>query len=268
MGALAARRGGVIGWGDELIVTGQARLLQAASRKKVLVRDRNGAERHHEAWANNPRIIGRNEAYSVAHELVNGPGVRPYIAAKSQTRWSWREWECPVGEIYFSDSELAAAATFPAAVVIEPNNKQKASPNKDWGRERWQRLADLMARKGIEPVQLGPAGTQVLRGSRLVPTPSVRIAAVALSVARAVVLPEGGLHHTAAALGVPSVVIFGGYISPRQTGYATQTNLFTGGTACGMRVPCEHCAAAMAAIRPEEVFERLTDVLRAARITA
>ena len=46
-----------------------------------------------------------------------------------------------------------------------------------------------------------------------------------LSGARAAVLHEGGLHHAAAALGMPAVVLFGGMISPRNTGYDVHVNL-------------------------------------------
>ena len=67
-------------------------------------------------------------------------------------------------------------------------------------------------------------------------------------------LPEGGLHHAAAALGTPTIVIFGGFISPRQTGYPHQVNLFTGGTPCGMRRRCDHCEQAMRRVAIEEVL--------------
>jgi hypothetical protein len=59
----------------------------------------------------------------------------------------------------------------------------------------------------------------------------------ASSGAALLISPEGGLHHAAAALGVRAVVIFGGFISPATTGYELHTNLFTGGQACGMRIP-------------------------------
>jgi hypothetical protein len=47
--------------------------------------------------------------------------------------------------------------------------------------------------------------------------------------------------------------VFGGFISPRQTGYPQQVNLFTGGEPCGRRLPCPHCARAMQLIEPEHV---------------
>jgi ADP-heptose:LPS heptosyltransferase len=87
------------------------------------------------------------------------------------------------------------------------------------------------------------------------------MAAATLSRARAAVLPEGGLHHAAAAVGVKSIVIYGGYISPQQTGYNLHENIFTGGEPCGMRIPCRHCEKAMASIAPEMVMEKLKKIM-------
>lgn len=251
-----------MGWGDEIIVTGQARLLQQQNPGKVVVYDRAGRIRWHEIWRNNPRIVSPADRPHRPQMLINGPGVRPYIAAKTPERWTWKDWACPVGEIHFSAGELAFAAQHSPGVVIEPVLKAKASPNKDWGRANWTALAALLRAAGMEPCQIGPPGTQLLPGVRLIEAPGFREACAVLARARAAVLPEGGLHHAAAALGVKTVVIFGGYISPRQTGYDSQVNLFTGGTACGMRTPCRHCAQAMAAIAPDQVQERVAALLR------
>lgn len=227
----------------------------------MVIYDRNGAIRTHEAWANNPRILRRDERAQSPQPLINGPSVRPYIASKSAMQWQWREWQCPVGELYFSADELAYAAQHQPDVIIEPNMKPKASPNKDWGRHRWQELVTLMRAAGITPYQMGPAGTQLLQGAKLIDTPSFRHAAAVLTRARAAVLPEGGLHHAAAAVGLKSIVIFGGYISPKTTGYASQVNLFTGKSACGMRIACRHCAEAMSKITPQLVLDELQKVL-------
>ena len=255
--------------GDEIIASGQARLMQQTNPNKVFIYAQpGGAIREHEMWRNNPRIGTRAERPYQPQILVNGPGFRPYIAAKSDRQWSWKEFECTPGEIYFSEDETRAAHGHRPVLVIEPNNKAKASPNKDWGRARWQRLVELLRGAGVKPVQLGGAGTQLLQGVEHIDTPTFRHACAVLAKAKAAVLPEGGLHHAAAALGVPAVVLFGGFISPKQTGYATQTNLFTGGKPCGMRIPCKHCADAMAAITPEMVFAEVAKLLQPRTSTA
>ena len=73
------------------------------------------------------------------------------------------------------------------------------------------------------------------------------------------------MHHCAAAFGVPGIVIFGGFISPATTGYGCHVNLFTGGEACGMRIPCEHCADAMRKITPEQVAAALIALMKEGR---
>ena len=75
-------------------------------------------------------------------------------------------------------------------------------------------------------VQLGAGGIRVLEGVRPIETADFRAACAALAGARAAVLPEGGLHHAAAALDIPAVVIFGAMTSPANTGYASHVNLF------------------------------------------
>jgi hypothetical protein len=247
-----------MGWGDEIIASGQARLLYAQHKRKVVIRDRRGDIRAHEMWKNNPHIASRSEFINSENPvLVNGPGVRPYIASKVDTQWTWREWECPAGEIYFDPAETEFAARFEIDVLIEPSIKAKASPNKDWGRERWQSLTDALRAMGRQVFQVGPPGTIMMRGAKLIETQSFRHGCAVLARARAAILPEGGLHHAAAALGIPAVVLFGGFISPKQTGYPGQASIFTGGTACGMRIHCAHCKEAMAAITPEVVLEEL-----------
>lgn len=176
---------------------------------------------------------------------------------KTERQWTWQRWgaewggRAPKGELYFTDDEMRFAEHYAGEVIVEPTIKPGASPNKDWGIERWRELARLL---GIETLHMGPNQHVLLGGARFVSTPSIRAAAAIIAKAKLVICPEGALHHIAAAVGTPAVVIFGGYISPEVTGYEGQTSLFTGdGLGCGMRVPCEHCAACMARIEPEMV---------------
>ena len=243
-----------MGYGDELMVTGHVRELQLRDPRKV--RLEYGKRLWNEVFDHNPRIArGEDRDVQVYQARVNG--LRPYATAKSADRWVWRQFKPPVGELYFQPDELAYAAQFSPDVVIEPNLKGNASQNKDWGLERWVRLVALMREAGLKPTQLGPAGTRVLPGASLIETRNFRHACAVLARARGAVLSEGGLHHAAAVVGVRAVVIYGGFISPRQTGYDLHTNIFTGGEPCGMRIACKHCQRAMAAIAPEMVMDEL-----------
>lgn len=259
-----------MGWGDELMVTGEARVMQARDPRKVLVRYER--PRWHEAYAHNPRIAGQDEKGDFQELYARINGFRPYAVGKSAERWTWREYRPPPGELYFSAKERDFGLRYAGRIILEPHIKPGASPNKQWGWVKWNKLAWLMGRRGYQVSQLGASGIAVLEGAELIVTSGMRFAAAVMASARAAVLPEGGLHHVAAAVGVPAVVIFGGYISPGVTGYDSQVNLFRGGAehplGCGMRIPCGHCAQAMASITPEEVLAGLESVLTETRVGA
>ena len=250
-----------MGWGDELLATGQAKARQAAGdtrRVRILGADKQA--RWNELWDGNKRLVRPFEFGDFLY-IINGPGARPYIAAKSRQAWTWRDFTPTPGEIAFTAAELAFAARWQPDVIIEPTLKPRASPNKHWGEPAWRKFVALAAAEGIRLAQLAPAPHVVLPGVEWIATPDFRHAAAVLARARAYVGHEGGLHHAAAAVGVPGVVIYGGFISPRQTGYSMHTNLFTADEPCGMRVHCRHCERAMASIEPEQVLAALRQKL-------
>jgi ADP-heptose:LPS heptosyltransferase len=248
-----------MGYGDELMITGQVKRMQQTDPRRVQVLDRNGKPRWESIWDNNPSLAKPGEEGDF-QTLVNGPGVRPYIAKKTADRWHWQDYECTPGEIYFTAAEKQFASAQRPQIIIEPHLKSRASPNKHWGVDRWQTFAKLAKKAGYGLTQLGAPGTRPVQYANMICTPSFRQACAVLANASAYVGHEGGMHHAAAALGIPAVVIFGGFISPAQTGYATHRNLFTGGQPCGMRVQCKHCAAAMAAITPRDVLNQLLEI--------
>ncbi|MDZ4253984.1 MAG: glycosyltransferase family 9 protein [Sulfuritalea sp.] len=246
--------------GDEIMVTGHARELQMKDPRKVRL-DYGGKKVWNEIFNHNPRIARYDEEgdFQIYQARLNG--VRPYATAKTIDRWTWCEYKPPIGEIYFQPEELKFAARHDPHVVIEPNVKGGASPNKDWGLDRWTHLVQMLRAAGLRPVQFGQRGTRRVPGTDFIETPTFRLAAAVLARARAAVLHEGGLHHAAAAVGVRAVVIYGGYISPQQTGYDMHANLFTGRKPCGMRIPCRHCKRAMQDIPPDMVMGALKRLL-------
>jgi ADP-heptose:LPS heptosyltransferase len=241
-----------MGAGDWIMATSQVKAINAATRRKVLVVGRGGQIQWSEIFENNPRILRRYEGGCV--RLTNGSGLRPYIESKTPTHWVWKRWPIAPGEIFLSVEEKAFAAPHRGRILVEPHTKVEGS-NKAWFFDRWQALVD----QGGEFVQVGPAGTRVLRGVHFVETTSFRRACAVLAVSRAFVGCEGGLHHAAAALGVPAVVLFSEFISPEITGYAGHRNLRHAGEACGSRLPCEGCRASMEAITVDEVHSNLKE---------
>jgi hypothetical protein len=182
--------------------------------------------------------------------------------------WRFREFKCPPGEIYFDERETAAIASWhlPRPIVIEPTVKDRGAcvgANKQWPVERYLNVAEKLRDDGEFPVCLGPSGD----GWEVLPrvaTSTFRDALCILSLARLYIGPEGGLHHAAAALGIPAVVIFGGFNSPKATGYPWHSNIAAPGEPCGSIVFCKHCRNAMASITVDRVLEAARAELLAA----
>lgn len=247
-----------MGWGDELMAAGQARVRHARTGRKVAIVDRHGQRRWSVIWEGNPKIARLGERGQF-ETVVNASGSRPYHLEKRTERWVFNPaFRADAGEIYFKPEEREFASWYHVGVVVEPNLKKNASPNKDWGWARWLAFAGVAHEAGLELVQLGPAGTRQIPGVALIETPDFRHACAVLANAVAYVGHEGGLHHAAAALGIPGVVIFGGFTPVELTGYALHRNLGVGiDGACGMRIPCTHCAEEMARITPLRVLDEL-----------
>ena len=70
---------------------------------------------------------------------------------------------------------------------------------------------------------------------------------------------EGGMHHAAAATSRKAVVIFGGHISPKITGYDFHTNLYVDieGSPCGNKNICNHCKKCMDSISSEMMIKEI-----------
>jgi len=259
-------------YGDEIMACGQALSLARETGKRVRIVDARGKRRWDDLWRNIPEILHPRERVIDYAVLRNGVGARPYL---DYTNWDgirathtgWRAQD-HIGRIVFDESEIEfaekACRGFGPFVLIEPNIAKASAtvrwdsnPNKQWGRSRWQELVRLVK---LPAVQVGAKGTEVLDGVYFIPTESFRLGAAVLQRAALSILPEGGLHHAAAALGRRAVVLFGGVISPSTTGYPFHINI-TRGEPCRMLVPCKHCEQTWQTISPEEVAGHASSLL-------
>lgn len=208
-----------------------------------------------------PHYAGRR----VYNSLVQGEG-----------KWRWVTGRCGVpGEMFFTDREKSWAKGAiqewnghrKRFVVIEPNVPQfkSVAPNKQWRTDWYEEVAAKLKRDGETVVQftyLGRYGAGYkLASAKHFASPSFRLGLAVLSHAALYIGTEGGLHHGAAAVGIPAVVIFGGFISPDVTGYTDHINMFSGGEACGSLTPCQHCRDALDAIKSQEVYTAARSLL-------
>lgn len=181
-------------------------------------------------------------------------------------KWSWHMDFRPVpGEIFFDKGErIILARVAPGFVLIEPNvpAHKTVAYNKQWSVTGFQEVADRLLREGHRVVQLKYSGARYrLQRVAQIRTNSFRDGLAILSRASLYIGHEGGMHHGAAALNVPGVVLFGGFIPPEVTGYASHVNLSAGAPACGSLKPCNHCREAMRSIRVEHVMDGVRSLL-------
>jgi ADP-heptose:LPS heptosyltransferase len=150
-----------------------------------------------------------------------------------------------------SDDLKAFGAGYVGRFVVEPHIKGTVSgSNKDWGWTKWQELVD-----GLDlPWAQFDYGRERLRGVEAIPTDTFWHGVAVLGRSIGIVTTDGGLHHAAAALSVPAVVIWGGYAPPAVLGYRGHINLSVDAPDClGMKVSCTACRDAMDAITVNDV---------------
>lgn len=232
--------------------TADVKRLNEATRKLVMVVGLRNKSMWSEVFENNPRMT--REARG-AQLLLNGPGLRPYIRAKTTVKWTWnRNRNQQAGEIFLTEDEKKFGQEMKGYVLIEPNIKMNNSHrNKAWPFERWQAVVNEL--HDVPLVQIGGPGTRWLERVKRIETPTFRNACSILYHCRAFIGTEGALHHASAALGIPAIVLWSEFISPDVTGYSMHTNIRHAGEPCGMRIPCSSCEKSMLSIPVEEVVD-------------
>ncbi len=258
-----------MGLGDNLMAAGMAK--GAAARGKRIAFG-NGSnilwdQNSEQIFRNNPNIASPGDEADDDLEWIHFyKGHRIYNRHDyAKDKWIWNyDFKPMPGEIFFNDEELAfadkAAQNF---IIVEPYvpEYKSCATNKTWPLIRYVHVVELLKRKGVSVQQFRNSGSP-LPGVGTIKAPSFRHALAVLSRASLYIGPEGGLHHGAAAVKIPAVVIFGGFIPPQVTGYDSHTNM-TGDSekACGSLGPCSHCKQAMESIKVKHVYHAAKGIL-------
>tara|TARA_Y100000310_G_scaffold160700_1_gene160540 strand:- start:5081 stop:6025 length:945 start_codon:yes stop_codon:yes gene_type:complete len=289
-----------MGFGDDIMGTGLAKsiMLRSEYADTVFVfgdpdnfydAGTNTIRGHYsEVFMNNPHVLVPGEPVKNVCCIPDFPGQRSSIdyeksdyeepeegKARRSTpgqiiRFQWnKEWSAPKGEIYFTVDEKSAASEIAMRLpypyfVIEPNVADKPWFNhKGWPFDRWQDVVDAFP--GVTFIQFN--GQRVLRGVHQLITPTFRQAMGVLSGAGAFLGTDGGLHHAAAALDVPAIVLWGHYSSPQVFGYNDQVNLrHEDGLGCGyVWKECRECNESMLKISVDEVVDSFKELLHDGR---
>jgi ADP-heptose:LPS heptosyltransferase len=256
-----------LGIGDDILATGMAK--GAAARGKRIAFGDGKSIRwgpySQMVFKGNPNIARPGSESAADVEWVNYYKGHRIYNRPSSDRWVWnRDFKAKPGELYFDDSEDVHEFD-PDLILIEPNVPRKpCAPNKQWPVERWAAVASELIKAGFKVRQFEYGACNQIAPRTL--TPTFRYAAALLTSARLAILPEGGLHHAAAAVGVRSVVLFGGFVPPDVLGYDQHINLTGGATACGSYNRCPHCIEAMAKITVDDVLGAVEGLLNAAEV--
>lgn len=267
-----------MGLGDELLAAGHAqRVYDETTSRRVAICDLQGKARWHPLWDGNPIIAppDRVERGEKVHRIQNASGCRPYVKYPftRDTGWTYTDWRARDhrGRIYLTAEERQWASRVREAigpfVLIEPSAKRVASPNKSWPFERYAQLVH-QTQDVVRFVRFMHEDPRPLPGVTHKTAPTFRHAIALLSRATAYVGTEGALHHAAAVVGIPAVVIFGGSIPVDNLGYPEHVNLADDGpgSPCGRWLPCDHCRRAMDRITVDRVVDSLMAVLERAHV--
>lgn len=204
-------------------------------------------------FKNNPNIAPPGSERAIDIEWISYYKGRRIYNSASRDRWIWNyDFKVKPGELFFDESEKWCGDIPDNLVLIEPNVPNKpCGPNKQWPVERFRALVKALTDLGLDVRQFGYGGPHRVCDELI--TKTYREAASLLDRCLFAVLPEGGLHHAAAAVDTPAVVLHGGFTPPAVLGYDCHVNLTGGATACGSFNECKHCREAMNAITVDTV---------------
>lgn len=174
------------------------------------------------------------------------------------------------------DEQMKARSIRPPSsrplLVVHPFSGFFAARSKQWDFRHWKRFLELLPPE-IETIRFGgvddPATPAERTHHREMVGLDVRLMAAMLQTADAFVGQESGLAHLATALGVPSVVLFTGFVPPDVFGYPQNINLAPDlpYAPCWQKDGCPPCKAEICtrAVEPETVCDKALEVLERTR---
>jgi ADP-heptose:LPS heptosyltransferase len=172
--------------------------------------------------------------------------------------------------IFLSESELAQKL-LPASdkpwVAIQSTGHSKWTDNKNWGEEKFVKLVSLLA-PSFSLVQLGDSNDPPLPvQANLCGKLSLRQVFQVLKQCTGFAGLEGFLMHAATVMEVPSVIIYGGFTAPWQTGYEVNVNLYNPVPCapCWLESKCPYDKRCLEEITPRQVCRELITLLESGK---
>ena len=283
-----------MGYGDEIMATAEAR---EAKKKfpnaKIVIGD--GKKTYPSIiYLNNPNIYQgeisptHNDEYIWIMNYMNN---RPYIdyTKFNSERIIWDSTYSSIpGDIYFSKEENKnikkiinkaieiwknnTGKKFKYLVIVDSSVKSAkytgailkkdnfARLNRDWGFEKWQQVINSLK---DEITFIQPFKGEVRKLSNVIHVEcSFRNAISIINQSNLFIGSEGGFSHAAGALKKNAIIVFGGWISPKITGYEFHENLYIDipESPCGILSKCKHCESCMEKIKVDELISKIIDL--------
>lgn len=150
-------------------------------------------------------------------------------------------------------------------VAIAPSGKIATKiPNKFYEMEKWQKIAELLAKENITFIQVGDkAEGSRLAGAKDWRNLGYRKTASVLRHCDAVISHVGGMMHLATAVNVPCVTLFGGVEDPYISGYKQNLNMFIPleCSPCWLEEPCKN-PICKTLLSPEKVVKETLTLIK------
>jgi ADP-heptose:LPS heptosyltransferase len=270
---------GARGLGDALFVTTVAREIKKRRPELRVVVETHWQQIFH----NNPDVAaafpvgkkGAEGAFSVTYENPWPPERQNVLRIICQ-RLGLDDPEVRTYYYPTRDERMKARSIRPPSsrplLVVHPFSGFFAARSKQWDFRHWKQFLELLPPE-IETIRFGgvdePATPTDRLNHREMVGLDLRIVAALLQTADAFVGQESGLAHLATALGVPSVVIFTGFVPPDVFGYEQNINLAPDlpYAPCWQKDGCPPCKAEICtrAVKPETVCAKTLELLERSR---
>ena len=156
-------------------------------------------------------------------------------------------------------------------ITIHTTSDSFDNRRKWWPHEYWEKLGDLLLKKGCNLVQLGGEGEQPVRGAiYLAGTTDIRRSIAVIKAADLHIGIVSSLMHGAAAVGTPAVILFGGFERYSLHGYKniTPVESYISCSPCiqphAVIEQCPFNNKCMREITAEAVYEKVDELLNRA----
>lgn len=269
-----------MGLGDAFMATGEIKELRKKTHDAKFIVGDGTMSYWNEVFNNNPYIININQIteFKKIIWIKNYEGNRPYrIYDKKRHKdfYTWNQnYKAKKGEIFFSKNEIDFSRSIiqkirdkignKKLIFIEPYVKiRRGFQNRDWGIEKWKKVVFNLKNK-YEFLHLTYGDLKPIEGCINIHGINFRNSVAILEKCDLFIGTEGGMHHAAAATSCNAVVIFGGHISPKITGYDFHKNIYIDlpDSPCGNKNICEHCKECMRLISVESIINEIEEILK------